>query len=170
MLHRYAGVTEDGKALLVQTHNKVRNKVLQSLFFGQDFKQVFPGCFSFLGKILKSSFSRLLQEGRRGSRQLEIWESWFHFFCRCEIVRKCQDKVFLSGVQVWDEELALTAQRWADQCHFGHDKWDSDMPNILVVKPTLTFDVVLKVERLVWWNLCWPECLHQLQVTWICLH
>ncbi len=21
----------------------------------------------------------------------------------------------------WDEELAMTAQRWADQCNFGHD-------------------------------------------------
>jgi len=23
---------------------------------------------------------------------------------------------------VWDEELAMSAQRWADQCHFGHDR------------------------------------------------
>merc|ERR1712012_166653 len=66
-LRRNAGVTEEGKVLLLKIHNEVRNKVALGEEHGQP-----PAA---------------------DMRKL-----------------------------VWDEELALSAQRWADQCHFGHDR------------------------------------------------
>ncbi|XP_043226455.1 venom allergen 5-like [Amphibalanus amphitrite] len=35
------------------------------------------------------------------------------------------------GVLTWDEEIAKIAQRWAIQCHFGHD-YCRDLPNMKV--------------------------------------